>query len=384
VHPNLWVHLDARNQQRTHGSLLDGSGNGRDFLPGSNLTPREMTRACEGNRSLSSANLAIKAGGSVLAKTTTASVHIVQGVPVSIAADTDMPALTGMAVNGGDNGLATFYVDRAGALSVVITPSVLQGAALVFPATPENRTCIGYIRVSRTSGTFTGGATALDAASTTTTYASPVDPEPGFGRVFGPRLGFINSSGYRDTILHGPSINFDYDGGEVLLILAMIRGLPPAADTTLIGNSGANTLNGWRIRTRTTGNFDLALYSATGSVASFSGNSTATVLDGRWHQVGAVFDGRNKVRHTIVDGVSDRLNIGALAACNTREDSGLHIGGIRALPSNITTEASDIDIESLIVMRWGPTDTVPTIENMIAFAARQMRAGRRVPAAGDL
>jgi len=119
---------------------------------------------------VASANLVIKAGGSALAKTgSTATVAFVQGVPVSIAAATDMPALVGTVTANSFNFFA-FFVDKAGTKTVAMG---IEGTALAlakFPPIPEGKACIGFLIVTHSS-TFTGGTTPLDTA--TTIYCSP-------------------------------------------------------------------------------------------------------------------------------------------------------------------------------------------------------------------
>lgn len=95
---------------------------------------------------------------------------VVQGVPVAIAAGTDMPALSG-SITAGYYNVFCFFIDRA---STVTSAMGIEGATLAavkFPPFPEGKALVGYIVVTYASA-FTGNTTALDTA--TTVYVSPV------------------------------------------------------------------------------------------------------------------------------------------------------------------------------------------------------------------
>lgn len=121
---------------------------------------------------LNTAGLAIKTGGSVLAKTGATDFYAVaNGVLVKIAASTDMPSLTGIVITATKFNVVCFFIDSAG---VVTVGAGTQGAALgnvVFPQFPKNKALVGFLIITY-SGTFTGGTTALDTA--TTVYVNPL------------------------------------------------------------------------------------------------------------------------------------------------------------------------------------------------------------------
>ena len=117
-------------------------------------------------RSLNSAGLVIKTGGSAIVKTGASDWYgLVKGKLVKKAAATDMPALVGTVVNATFN-VYVFDVDAAGTVtSSMGTP----GATLVavrFPELKKEQTRIGFIIVNPTgTGNFVGGTTALDDAT---------------------------------------------------------------------------------------------------------------------------------------------------------------------------------------------------------------------------
>lgn len=96
---------------------------------------------------------------------------VVNGKAVTIAAGTDMPALTGLSIAANTFNVACFFVDSASAVTALFGS---QGAALnslKFPEFPPKKALIGYLIITHSS-TFTGGTTPLDTA--TTVYVSPV------------------------------------------------------------------------------------------------------------------------------------------------------------------------------------------------------------------
>ena len=122
---------------------------------------------------LSSAGLVIKAGGGVLAKIgATAFVGIANGIPVSIAASTDMPALSGVITATYFN-VFCFFVDSASVVTSAMGTEATTLAGVKFPAFPLGKCLVGFLIVTYAS-TFTGNSTALDTA--TTLYVSPTGP----------------------------------------------------------------------------------------------------------------------------------------------------------------------------------------------------------------
>lgn len=123
------------------------------------------------SQATSSAGLVIKAGGSALAKTgSTAFQGVANGVPVTIAGSTDMPALAGNITAAYFN-VYCFFIDSASTVTVAMGTEGATLAAVKFPEFPVGKALVGYLIVTYASA-FTGGATPLDTA--TTKYVSPV------------------------------------------------------------------------------------------------------------------------------------------------------------------------------------------------------------------
>jgi hypothetical protein len=119
----------------------------------------------------SSAGLAIKTGGSTLAKTGSAVTNLVaNGIPVAIAASTDMPALTGIDITEMYYRIVCFFCDSAGTVTVAAGGEGATLAACTWPPFPAGNALVGFLTITYGSA-FTGGTTPLDTA--TTTYNSP-------------------------------------------------------------------------------------------------------------------------------------------------------------------------------------------------------------------
>ena len=123
------------------------------------------------SQATSTAGLVIKAGSGVLAKTGAAAfAGVANGVPVAIAASTDMPALTGT-ITAAKYNVYCFFIDSASVVTVAQGTEGATLAAVKFPPFPVGKALVGYLVITYAS-TFTGNSTALDTA--TTVYVSPV------------------------------------------------------------------------------------------------------------------------------------------------------------------------------------------------------------------
>ncbi len=114
---------------------------------------------------LSTGGLAIKAGGSALVKAATLCKAFVNGVLVSIAANTDMAALAGTVTNAKFN-VFVFSVNSAGTPVTQMGTEGATLAAVVFPTIAADSAVLGFVIINPTgTGNFVGGTTALDDAT---------------------------------------------------------------------------------------------------------------------------------------------------------------------------------------------------------------------------
>ncbi len=120
---------------------------------------------------LTSAGLGIKTATSALVKTGGSAFYaLVNGRLVTIAANTDMPALTGLNITANRFNVACFFVNQAGTVTVRFGTEAAAIGNVKFPDYPADAAPVGFALITHSSA-FTGGTTALDTA--TTVYFSP-------------------------------------------------------------------------------------------------------------------------------------------------------------------------------------------------------------------
>lgn len=122
-----------------------------------------------------SAGLAIKSGGSALAKSVNTITFVVDGVIAQKAA-ADMAALSGTTVADGSKNVYVFCVDAAGALTTLAGTAATTLAGIVWPTIVDGTTVIGFVVIATTGATFVPGTTALDAGTVTATYINTPFP----------------------------------------------------------------------------------------------------------------------------------------------------------------------------------------------------------------
>jgi hypothetical protein len=137
---------DALNQQVIRDLLLKLQSASIDFL-------------------MSTGGLAIKAGGSAVVKAGTLCKAFVNGVLVSIAANTDMAALVGT-ITADKFNVYVFYAGSDGTPHTAMGTEGTNLADVVFPTIPADHAVLGFVIVNPTgTGNFVGGTTALDDAT---------------------------------------------------------------------------------------------------------------------------------------------------------------------------------------------------------------------------
>ena len=151
------------------------------------LRDKELIQAClsplfdrQTSLCISSAGLAIKAGGSAIVKTgASATILMANGRLQSIAASTDMPALSGTVTNAKFN-VYCFFQDGGGTRTTLMGTEGATLAAVKFPQAPLGKALIGFVIINPTgTGNFVGGTTALDDG-TVTPNAVYVNAQAGF------------------------------------------------------------------------------------------------------------------------------------------------------------------------------------------------------------
>lgn len=119
------------------------------------------------------AGLEIAGAASTLAQigSTSTFVATVNGRLVTVAAGVDMPALTGLVIAANSFNVACFFINGAQVVTVAFGTAGTTVGGVRFPDFPVDLALVGFALITHTA-TFTGGTTALDAA--TTVYVSPV------------------------------------------------------------------------------------------------------------------------------------------------------------------------------------------------------------------
>jgi hypothetical protein len=118
------------------------------------------------NQTLVSGALRIHGGSaSALAQINATYYGVANKVLVTKASATDMAALVGTVANATFN-VYCFFIDSAGVLSSAMGTAGATLAAVLFPAIPTTKACIGFVIINPTgTGGFVGGTTALDDAT---------------------------------------------------------------------------------------------------------------------------------------------------------------------------------------------------------------------------
>lgn len=119
-----------------------------------------------------SAVLAISdTGTGITAMNTEIFYGVADGVHVTLADETDMPALTGIDITAGSFRIVCFFIDKASTVTAVAGVEGTTLALARFPEFPLGQALVGYAIITYASA-FTGGSTSLSTA--TTIYVSPV------------------------------------------------------------------------------------------------------------------------------------------------------------------------------------------------------------------
>lgn len=122
-------------------------------------------------RPINSAGLVINGAANAAARTGAAAWYgVVGGRLVTLAANTVLPALTGLTIATNRFNVAVFFIDGVGNTSVRFGQDAAAIVNVGWPDFPVNLCPIGALLITHSS-TFTGGTTALDTA--TTVFFSP-------------------------------------------------------------------------------------------------------------------------------------------------------------------------------------------------------------------
>lgn len=182
--------------------------------------------------------------------------------------------------------------------------------------------------------------------------------------------------GATDSVIRLPNLNFDYSGGEKLIVWWLGAATPEGTDATLMGDAFNSSTPGVRVRMKTTGKFDLVLYGA-GAISLFGGATSTTVFDGSLHSFAFVLDGAAKKYGMWVDETYEPVFGGVYSsfasgqAADTKNSVTWNIGSGSAAPGG--TEGSASKTRAFVIMRLSSSDPTPTVAQMTNLF-KQLRA----------
>jgi hypothetical protein len=198
------------------------------------------------------------------------------------------------------------------------------------------------------------------------------------------------ASGFTDSCLRIPGLNFDYAGGEKLFIFwrGIAAGNGIGAETAIMGDGwGTGTSGtgqrGVQIRTTVLGKVYLVLYGASGGVGA---GSTAVCFDGtNVHDFAFMIDGENKKYGMWVDGVFEPNHANTYqtfssgTAFDTKNGNTFNLGAAQASPGATTQPQGGeaTRIRCAVIIRLPTTYPAPPVATVTAAVqALRTRPGK--------
>lgn len=175
-------------------------------------------------------------------------------------------------------------------------------------------------------------------------------------------------SGTPDSGLILPPLNFDYNGGEELLLVWLGKVTAEAAAATMLADSPNSAgQNGFRLRVQSTGKFSFWLQENGSTNAWAAGDSSAALGDGTLRHYAILVSGKRKQYWTWEDGVAV-VTAGAVkagASIDTRTSSNVYIGK-DASASGVEAIGIPTKTRALTMLRFSASD--PQVDVAKAFA----------------
>lgn len=177
--------------------------------------------------------------------------------------------------------------------------------------------------------------------------------------------------GTEASSIYIPNLNFDYAAGEKLIVWWLGVGTPEAADAIIMGDGYGTAAgeHGWRLRMKTTGMFDLALW---GDTQANSGSSHAAVFDGTLHSLAFAFDGAAKthgmwsdeVHHTTFGSALSAFGSGV--AFDTKNSNTVNLGTSRpaAVASSAVGDGAELKTRAFVIIRLPVSATMPSVATL--------------------
>lgn len=204
--------------------------------------------------------------------------------------------------------------------------------------------------------------------------------------------GFVSTidpvGGSTDSVIRIPAPNFDYVGGESLLVMWSGQVTPEGVDMTVMGTSYGSPVSGVRVRCKTTGQLDFALYQAGGANAFSSATTNSAAgkpfVASETHSFAFWVNGISRTHAVWVDGTINvaEAAFGAGVAIDTKTANTWNIGAGSASPGG--TDGIVTKTNALAILRFAATDALPTIAEISAVAAQWRAAPHRTILPGAL
>ncbi len=194
--------------------------------------------------------------------------------------------------------------------------------------------------------------------------------------------------GSTDPVIRIPGPNFDYNGGESLLVLWSGQVTPEGADASLMGTAHSTAQKGLRIRIGSTGRLSFVLHD-TAPTSLYSTTTTDNALgkpfvSGEAHTFAVWINGSTRKTSMWVDGLINvnEFTISSAAACDTLSSNTWNIGAASPAPGG--TEGIASKTHAFAGLKFLATDTLPTIEQLTAVVQAFDRAPHALIARGAL
>jgi hypothetical protein len=188
-------------------------------------------------------------------------------------------------------------------------------------------------------------------------YASTVDP----------------AGGATDSVLRFPNLNFDYNGGEKLIVWWLGKVTAEGAAAEMMGDGTSTSGAGVALRVNTNATHQLVL--SDGTTTTFSGSSTTAVLSGSLKALAFAIDGSAR-KYCLWSEETDGLiqpftNAAALEYAtlssgedrDTRNPNTFNIGCARP-ESAASTAGIAVQTRGLVILRLSPTKTMPSVTKL--------------------
>jgi len=185
--------------------------------------------------------------------------------------------------------------------------------------------------------------------------------------------------GATDSVLRIPNLNFDYAGGEKLIIHWLGKITPEGVTTEWLGDGYSTSKRGINLRAKTNGMLMFVLY---GASVGYTSDSTVAPFDGTLHSFALTVDGAAK-RYTMwIDEVLNRdLSLGA-TVYDTRNSVTFNIGSVVEAPGSATEDYGVVtQTRALHILRLSATDKMPSV-SVLTDVFEQLRVNPSKPILG--